>query len=144
VKGWFLQGLKKDIGHIRRHPVCGRQDADPALPFIGPVGKIPLHLSHLIDLERLPFGFQDQHIGVKPIVYLFTGNASVAGICFIGLPLKAVQGFGKLESQPFLSDPLASEKEVTVDDPVIQDGPLKQFNGSIMTNDIFERHNLNN
>ena len=68
------------------------------------------------------------------------GKASIAGIALFSLPFKAVQGFCKLEGHPSLSYPLISEKEVTVNDPVVDDGSSKQFDRFLVADDIFERH----
>jgi hypothetical protein len=50
----------------------------PAL--IGFVGELPLHLPHLIDLDVLPLWFNDQDIGVKSVVNLFTGRAMITSV----------------------------------------------------------------
>jgi hypothetical protein len=84
-----------------------------------------LHLSHLIDLERLAFRLQKKHIGMDLVVNLPARDASITGIRFISPSLEAVQGLCKLQGHLFLSHPLVSHEEVAVNDPVVDNGLLK-------------------
>src|SRR4030067_1615394 len=77
---------------------------------------------------------------MKLIIDLPAGKALVTGIAFLSPSFKAVQGFCKLDVHPSLSYSLIPKKQVAVNDPVIDNGPLKQFNRLVMTDKLLKRH----
>jgi hypothetical protein len=78
----------------------------------------------LIDLDILPFWFNEQNVGMKTMVNLSTGDAMIASISPVSLSSEAVERLCKLESHILLSDPFVSQKEVAVNDLLILDRPL--------------------
>jgi hypothetical protein len=61
---------------------------------------------------------------VEKVINFFAGRTSIASI-YLVFSFEAVEGFGKLESHQALPDPLAAQKEVTVDNLLLSDCPLK-------------------
>jgi hypothetical protein len=138
----FFEGFEKGIGHIGSHAIGSRQDAHPTFSFIRTEGELSLHFPYLIHLECLPFRFDKHDIGMETVINLFTGKAAITGIPLPALSLKAVEGLGELESDPSLSDPLIACKEITVDNLLLFDRPPQQLNRSLVSDDVFEGHNL--
>jgi hypothetical protein len=118
---------------MRSHPVCSRQDTDTTLPFVGVVSQLPLHLPHLINLDVLPFRFNEQDIWMKRVVNFFARRAMIAGVSPFSLSSEAVERLSKLKSHGLLADPFIPQKEVAVHHLLISDGPLQQCNGSLVS-----------
>jgi hypothetical protein len=132
MQGWFFQCLEEGIRHIRSHPISSRQDADTTATFIGSVSEIPLHLSHLVNLQGLAFWLDDQDIRMEMMIDLFARETSIASIPFFNFSFKAVDGFCKLDGHPLLANPFIAQEEVTMTHFIPMDCPFKEFNGPFM------------
>jgi hypothetical protein len=125
----FFQSLEEGIRHIGSHPIRSREDNDPTASFIRTIGKIPLNLPHLIHLECLTFWFDERDVWMEMMVNLLTGCTAITAVPFFNLCFEAIEGLCKLESYPLLPNSFISRKEVAMDDRIILDRPLKEFDG---------------
>jgi hypothetical protein len=123
---------------MRGHSVCSGQDANPTLSFIGSVSQIPLHLPHLVYLEGLALWFDEQDIGMETVINLFAGETMIAGVLFFSPSIETVEDLCKLESHILLSNPLISQKEITMTHFILMDRPFKELNGPFMPQDVFK------
>jgi hypothetical protein len=62
---------------------------------------------------------------VEAIIDLFAGDTLITGISLFRSSLKAVEGFGELESYPLLSNAFISPKQVTMGQRIFFDRPLQ-------------------
>ena len=125
MKRRFFQRFKKSIWYIMSHPVCSREDTDTTFPFIGFVSQFFLHLNDLLFFDALTDGFNEQNIWMKSVVDLFARKALIARIPSLNPSTEAIEGLCKLQGYPLLSNPLISQKEITMGDLIPLDGPLQ-------------------
>lgn len=138
----FFQCFKKRVGYIMSHPVCSGEDTDTTFSFIGSVSQIFLHLNDLLFLDALTDGFNEQNIWMKSVINLFARKAMIAGLPSFHPVIETIDGLCKLQGYPLLSNPLVSQKKITMGDLIALDSSLQQFDGPRMAQDILERHSL--
>jgi hypothetical protein len=66
---------------------------------------------------------------MKSVINLFTRKAMIARIPSLNPSVETIEGLCKLQGYPLLSNPLISQKEITMGDLIPLDGPLQQFDG---------------
>jgi hypothetical protein len=140
VDGWLFQSLEKDVRHVGGHPISAGENTDSAQPFVGPIGKISLHLPHLIHLDGLILRFQDQNIRMEAIADLSARGTLVTCVPYFLVSFKTVKSLCKLKGDPFFSNPFAAKKEIAVCHLPRDNPSPKQFHRHGMSQDIFEGH----
>ena len=140
MEGWLFQGLEKNVRHVGSHPISSSENTDTAQPFVGLVGKGPLHLPHLVHLDGLIFRLQDHNVRVEAIVDLSAREALVAPISCLMISLETVESLCKLKGNPFFPNPIASKKEITLCTLPRDNSSLKQLYRHGMSQYVSEGH----